>query len=242
MGTVRPALKEEILRELDNTVFGKSLFEVRIQQDGNLVGVIFIPNREFKFELSDYKEAVQGRFYYKTFESPGQWMVEGEEFNHENFQNARSRIHAWANRIEQDYKAAKPEYSDLEELREKIFQDLGAENFEEYEQFSPEEKEKADERLNQVEEKIEAILRDRHADQSQINILHDQIRKLKAAIEVLDKRTWSLAVANRILNIFKEAKMAMGEVRSLTKDIGNLLPDLSSEENETDESSSEIDN
>ena len=233
MGTVRPALKQEILRELDNTAFGKSLFDVEIQKNGNLVSVTFIPDPNFRFELSEYKEIVQGRFHYKTFEAPGQWMIEGEEFNHENFQNARSRIHAWASRIEQDYKAAKPEYDDLENLREKIFQELGGENIEGHEQFSQEEKQKADERLNDLEEKIGAVLRKRNADQTQINILHDQIRKLKTAIEILDKRTWSLAVANRILNIFKEAKMAVGEVQSLTRDVGNLLPDLSSEERDT---------
>jgi hypothetical protein len=62
-------------------------------------------------------------------------------------------------------------------------------------------------------------------------------QKLKDSIEILDKRTWMLAAVNRILNICKEVRAAVGEVKSLTKDIGNLLPDLPPEgvEAQTDE-------
>ena len=60
--------------------------------------------------------------------------------------------------------------------------------------------------------------------------MKDQIRRLKEGIEILDKRTWFLAAANRIINIFKEVRAAVGEVQALTKDFDNLLPDLSSDE------------
>lgn len=63
--------------------------------------------------------------------------------------------------------------------------------------------------------------------------MKNQIKQLKDSIDILDKRTWVLASANRVLNIFKEVKAAVGEVTAITKDFNNLLPDLSEEDKAT---------
>jgi len=226
MATVRPALRNEILRELDNTVFGKDLFELTIQQEDFLVKIDYLPKKQFSYLLKKLDEPVGNRYYFSTIEAPGQWMLEAEEFQHENFANARNRINQWARRIQEDYSAIKPGFEDLEELRRKIISDYDASSYSDGEQFTSQEKMEQDSRLDEIEKKLESFYKDKEADRNQINIMKDQIRKLKEAIDVLDKRTWMLAAANRILNIFKEVKTAVNEVQELTQDIGNLLPDL----------------
>ena len=234
MVTVRPALRTEILRELDDTPFGKDLFDIEIQKDDALVRVTFIPKTQFSFSLKELKESVGNRYFFATFEAPGQWMLEIEEFQHENFAQARGRIRQWARRIEDDYVAEKPNFEGLEELRKKIVDEFDASKIPEGERFTDEEKEAQDHRLDELQEKIEKLYKDKHAERGQINLMKDQIKKLKESIDILDKRTWVLAAANRILNICKEVRAAVGEVKALTKDFDNLLlPDLSSEGGET---------
>lgn len=239
MATIRPALLTEILRELDNTAFGKDLFEIKIQDEDFLIQVTFLPKRQFSYCLKELKEPVGNRYYFVTFEAPGEWMLETEEFQHENFATARGRIHQWSRRIEDDYVASKPGFEELEQLRNKMMVGFDAAAIPEGDQFTEKEKEDQDHRLDEIEEKIEAFYKEKKADQQQVNVMKDQIRRLKDAIKVLDKRTWMLAAANRILNIFKEVRTAVGEVQALTKDFDNLLPDLSSEEvEEADETTS----
>lgn len=235
MVTVRPAARTEILRELDNTAFGRDLFEIKIQDEDLLIQVTFLPKRQFSYCLKELKEPIGNRYYFVTFEAPGQWMLETEEFQHENFANARARVHQWSRRIEDDYVATKPGFEELEQLRSRMMDGFDASAIPEGDRFTKEEIEDQDHRLDEIEEKIEAIYKEKNADRQQINMMKDQIRRLKDAIEILDKRTWMLAAANRILNIFKEVRTAVGEVQALTKDFDNLLPDLSSEAVEAEE-------
>jgi hypothetical protein len=85
-----------------------------------------------------------------------------------------------------------------------------------------------------LQEKLEELFKDRHAKQKQINMMKEQIQKLKEGIKVLDKRTWALAAANRVINIFKEVRAAVGEIKEITRDFNNLLPDLSGETDDKD--------
>lgn len=238
MATVRPALKAEIERDLDNTAFGKDLFNIQIQKEDFLIKIVYIVKNNFSFCIKDLKEPIANRYHFITQESPGQWMLETEEFQHENFQNARSRVQQWCKRIEDDYIATKPGFEELESIRKRIIEEFDASSITEGEQFSEQEKLERDHRLDEIEEKLENVYREKNADRQQINLMKQQISKLKEAIEVLDKRTWMLAAANRILNIFKEVRTAVGEVQALTRDFDNLLPDLSSE-SEVDTKSSE---
>jgi hypothetical protein len=230
METVRPALRNAILRELDNTPFGKDLFDVKLQQEDFLIKITYIPNLRFTFVIKKLAEPVAPRYYFATYEAPGQWMLETEEIMHENFAQARARIHSWARRIEEDYKAAEPEFEALEELRATIFKNFRESDNLEGERFTSSEKEKFDAKLDELQSKLEDLLKDKHAKQDQIDMMKEQIRKLKNGIEILDKRTWSLAAVNRVLNIFKEVRAAVGEVKTLTRDFENLLPDLSAKE------------
>jgi hypothetical protein len=49
MANVRPALRNEILRDLDNTAFGKDSFEVKIQEQDFLSQIAYRPRRHFTF-------------------------------------------------------------------------------------------------------------------------------------------------------------------------------------------------
>lgn len=242
MVTIRPALKEEILRDLDNTPFGKDLFKIEIQKDDYLLHLSYIPKKGFSFTLKELKEKRANRFNFITIEAPGQWMLEPEEFELENFGQARSRISSWARRIEDDYRASLPGFNDLEDFRSQIITEFEKTFKGEGIHFSKEEKENVESSLETIQEKIEKLYKEKDASKHQINIMKQQISKLKESVDILDKRTWVLAAANRVINIFKEVKSAVGEVKTITKDFNNLLPS-STENNESspdqDDSTSE---
>lgn len=223
MITLRPALKEEILQTLDNTSFGKDLFNVNLQNADYLIQVIFIPNGNFIFTIKEIQDPKTNK-YFNSFESPGDWKLEEEIFEHEQFIHAKNRIHTWANRIEQDYKANLPNYSGLEELRQKILNDFATIGNQKEIHFSDEDKEGITKKLNDLENKIETLFNEKEATRHQINLMKQQISRLKESVKVLDKRTWLLAAANRIINIFKEVKAAVNEVTAITKDFQTLLP------------------
>ncbi len=224
MSTLRPSLRDEILRELDNTSFGKDLFDLKFHEDGFLICVNFIPNENFSFKTKEIENSRNPREQYLSLESPGQFTLEAEEFKHETFGNSRNRILSWAHRIEADIKASNPIDSSYDEIRDQILS-----QFKQYESdgnihFTKEEKDTIHESLNELKSKMEALYKEKDATQHQLNLMKQQITKLTESIEILDKRTWVLAAANRVINIFKEVKAAVGEVKTITNDISKLIP------------------
>lgn len=227
MYTIRPSVKEQILRELDNTPFGKDLFEVKIQEEDYLISVTYLPKKNFNFVLKELTESKNVRNKFLTLEAPGDWTLEQEEFEHEHFQPGRNRIIHWARRIEEDYKASLSRPENYETIRSQLFEGFDKKSIPEGERFSNEEKEKMDHRLSDLQDKMEKLYNKENATNHQLGLMRQQIRRLKDSIEILDKRTWILAAANRVLNIYKEVRAAVNEVKVLTSEIDNLLPDLS---------------
>lgn len=220
--TLRPALRQEILRELDNTSFSQHLFDVRMQEGDSLIKITYKPKPEYCFELKELEGAGTGRNAYVTFEAPGQYTLETEEYRHEKIENGRGRIHSWARRIEEDYRAKHVDKDFFEELRQEFEENLTQDHLDE--PFSSEEQHSMSDRLDALESKLQQVLEQKEAGQRDINMLHEQIRKLKQSVEILDKRTWFLAAFHRVLDIYKEVKMSTGEVRELMKDVGGMLP------------------
>jgi predicted ATP-dependent endonuclease of OLD family len=228
--TLRPALRNEILRELDQTVFGQHLFDLRIQEGECLIKVTYNPKPEFYFELREFEGPGTGRNAYITNEAPGQYALEAEEYRHEKIENGRGRIHSWARRIEEDYKAQRQEEDLFEALRKEFTEGIDQSNLEG--QFTDDEQEKLNIRLEEMEKRLEKVFEEKAATQQQINSMHEQIRKLKQSVEILDKRTWVLAALHRVLDIYKEVKASTGEVRELLNDVGNMLPAPDDESNQ----------
>ena len=223
MINLRPSLREDILRDLDNNHFGKGIFNLRFQEEDFLIYVEFLPNRKFSLKLIDSTDKSNPKENYTTIESPGQWILEPEEFCYENFGQAKSRIASWAHRIEADFKASKPDDGTYQDLREQILSQFKKYEAREGEYFSEKEKIDVHATLEELKKKIESLYKEKEATNQQLNLMRQQINKLNEGIEILDKRTWLMAAANRVINIFKEVKAAVGEVNILTNDINKLL-------------------
>lgn len=224
MITLRPSLKDDILRELDNTSFGKDLFVLEFQKNDYLINVSFIPNSAFSFKAKEVQNNSNPREQYLSIEAPGQWTLEPEEFQHESFGHARGRITSWALRIEADFKSSQPIDENFEKLRDEIISQFDHYNQNGGNHFSEEEKSTIHSSIDELKEKMEKLYTEKDATNQQLNIMRQQINKLTESIEILDKRTWVLAAANRVINIFKEVKAAVGEVQALTSDINKLIP------------------
>lgn len=159
--TVRPAVRQEISRELANTPFGKDLFSIKLQHGEYLISVVFTPKPNFFFCLKELPEIVNARFYFETIEAPGLWKLEKEEFQHEGFAQARGRLAQWAGRIQSDYVAQKNDFEGLERLREHIFAEFEKTDIPEGERFTPEEKQAQERKVEELEQKIEALYREK---------------------------------------------------------------------------------
>ncbi|BCG65211.1 MAG: hypothetical protein methR_P3036 [Methyloprofundus sp.] len=238
MITIRPAILKQIENELDQTVFSKHMFQVSVNDPNHIIKVNFKGNDSYQFQLKELAEIKQGRFKFVTSESPGQITLELEQFDHENLINARNRIHAWANRIEEDYRISVPEDIELEDIR-KEFTEKFTGSSEDTSYFSHKEQSIVSDKLSEFERKFEELYKEKHATNQQMNQMRQQIEKLKRGIEILDKRTWLSAACNRVLDIYKEVKAAKNEVSGLLGDMDDLLLTNSSTEELISEESSE---
>lgn len=238
MVTIRPAVIEQINNQLDQTVFSKHLFDMAVNQDDFIIKITFNGSNDYEFLLKEHSKPKQGRYRFLTIESPGDIALETEFFDHENLNNARSRIHSWAHRIEEDFRLMAPNDSDLEALRQEFMNQFSGSS-DDRSHFSPEEQNTVFSKLKDLEEKLEEFYKEKEATNQQLNILHQQIEILKKGVGILDKRTWLSAACNRVLDIYKEVKAAKKEVSGLLGDMENLLPGPTETQNESESDVSE---
>lgn len=233
MATIRLAVIERMKTNFDHTVFSKHMFDFSINQKDHILKVTFLGNDKFQFTIKELIPPKQNRFKFVSIESPGDVSNETEQFDHETLNNAQSRAHSWAVRIEEDYKIAAPEDNELENFRTEFFASFEG-NTNATGHFTEEEKSSVNTRMQEFEKKLEILFEERHANHQQMNEMRRQIEMLKKSVNILDKRTWLSAACNRVFDIVKEVKGAKKEISNLLGDMSNLLPDNSSttEENQ----------
>ena len=223
MATIRLAIIEQMKKQFDQTIFSRHMFKVEANKSENILNIKFQGKEGYSFALKEVTPPKQNRFRFVTIESPGQISNETEEFDHENLNNAQSRAYQWANRIQEDYKIAVPDESDLESFREEFLKNFEKQDIDDS-HFSPEEQDSVTEKMKIFEKKLEELYKDKEATNQQLNAMRQQIDILKKSVEILDKRTWLSAACNRIFDIYKEVKGAKNEVSGLIGEMNKLLP------------------
>ncbi|GLX80501.1 hypothetical protein tinsulaeT_38410 [Thalassotalea insulae] len=236
MATIRLAVIERMKKNFDQTAFSRHMFDFSINQKDHILQVTFLGNEKFQFTIKEVSPPKQNRFKFVTIESPGDVSNEVEQFDHETLNNAQSRAHSWAVRIEEDYRIAAPEDNELENFRTEFFASFDHSKTAD-EHFTEDEKSVVTKKMKEFEKKLATLYEERHANHQQMNEMRRQIEMLKKSVEILDKRTWLSAACNRVFDIVKEVKGAKKEISNLLGDMSNLLPDNSSV---TEESQDEV--
>lgn len=228
MTKIRLTTIENIKIKLDNTIFSRYLFDLSVNKKDYILRIQFKGKYEYSLLIKDKiknKKNENNRFV--IIQSPGELITEVEKSETYSIKNAIESIEEWVERIEEDYILEAPK-EELDELRKKIFDHIDKSNIDDS-YFSDKEQIKVNEKINNLEEKITILYKEKEATKKQVDAMHKQMKILKMSIEILDKRTWFSAAYNRVFDIYKEVKGAKNEVSDLLDDMQNLLPSNSNE-------------
>lgn len=210
MAQLRKAIQEEILGELDESVFTRYGFVCEFNPVEDVVLRIRFKDRpEFAFGIGDGTvSTILGEKRWVVVESPGEAFNEPEDTGCDTFLQARSRLADWLARLAHEIQTSPSERATrglLDEF-EKSLESLAEPD----QPFTEEEAADWRERLDKFVDQLEALQEQHELDRDELRKLRDDVERLKGNVGSLPKKTWLRAAGGKILGYLdKKADTAL---------------------------------
>lgn len=215
MSELRPSTLQEIDRILDRSYFTKNSFTVtNIPRSSPFLKIVFTPKPKFRFHVY---ATTDGSF--RSDEAPGEHLASGEDVTRKSFQSVLSAISTWINRIQDDLYSAKSQMDDVDEFVEQFRSRIFAtpEGEEETSEFSSIEIQELREKLDSLQQFIEAQAEKIEASELQIKKFESEIESIKNDLSVMPKGVWRKVAGNKLLKSVREF-LSTSEGRKLVAD------------------------
>ncbi|MET0025911.1 MAG: hypothetical protein ABW085_16805 [Sedimenticola sp.] len=230
---IRPGVRDQIINELDGGLLPSVMFDIELNAGEDLIRLVYKNKPEFQFRLQQLPNPINNRFHFRTIEAPSEFTLADEVFHHEQLAQGRHRISSWAQRIAFDIQSAVSSSGFDQEFADEWLEGLRKAIPDTNEPFTVGEKRAASERVQKLEERLEELLKAQEATGAEMGRMHHQMEQLRKAIDVLDKRTWVLGVASRLIGVCRDIRSIRGEIKALLGDVQDfklLVAPESSEE------------
>jgi hypothetical protein len=197
---LRANAKQAVVNALEDSYFGLSNFSIQYGSGKPFwVKILFIPNVNFYFLISDGTEAYP--FYLS--ETPGLKFLSAQSSIHSEYEKCIVKIPEWICRIKEEVIDANPFTREFQKVRKQLEERMDelTENQEEF--FSAAEAEKLKEKLQEFSSKLDAVSQTNEELKAAISNQKIKIDELIEAANSVNKGTWFRMAGSRLLSTAK---------------------------------------
>jgi hypothetical protein len=200
LAEIRLATLREIEEILDTSYFTKHSFQIDSRPDKHpFLVVTFLPELKYTYALSCFDQNS-----FLTKESPGEHLLNAEDFTYNSFHEVKQSLRKWTERIKQDLDAGSAPTDDFDQFLDRLRSGVFADASDAPGKFTDKEISDLREKLDALQASVESQAERINATEEELARFQSELAAIKEDLATMPRAIWKQVASNKLLRSVKD--------------------------------------